>query len=193
MKSILLAQMTHTHPIIYLVIFVAMMIEGDAIIFTSFFLVFSGILDFPITLTVVFLGALIGDTLWYHTGLTSQPRNKISLWLLKISSKLTSRFDAHPKERTFHSIFLSKFTYGLHHLLLLRAGITHVNFKKLIKIDILATTVWIALIGGLGYASGASFDLIKHKLEYFEIGVLFAVLIFIVIGEIVSRILRKMI
>ncbi len=190
-KSLFLSQIVSIGIIAYPVIFVLMMIEGDAVIFASFFLIFSGILDPATTFLVIFFGAIIGDTLWYHVGLTSEPKNKISLWILNGSSKLTSKFDDHIKDRPFRTVFISKFTYGLHHLILLRAGIIKSNFRKFIEIDILATVVWIIIVGSLGYASGASFELVKHKLEHFEIGVLAAVFIFIILGEIVSRILRK--
>lgn len=168
-----------------------MMVEGDAIIFTSFFLVSVGILDLPITALVLFSGAIIGDTLWYHVGHTSRPKNRFSLWLLNLSSKLTSRFDNHLIEKTPHSIFISKFTYGLHHLLLLRAGVLHIDFRKLIRTDIFTTIAWIILVGGLGYISGASFQLVRHKLEYLEIGILASVVIFVILGESISRVLRK--
>ncbi len=191
MKSLFLSQIATLHPIIYLVIFVIMMIEGDAVIFTSFFLVHAGIFEFYRTVIAVFSGAIIGDLLWYFVGHTSEPTNRFSLWLLNLSERLTSKFDSHLKERTFHTIFLSKFTYGLHHLLLLRTGSLHIDFKKVIKTDLVATTVWILIIGVLGYASGASFTLVKHRIQYFEIGFLGAVLIFIILGEIISRILRK--
>ncbi len=190
-KSLFLAQIVSVGIIAYPIIFVSMMIEGDVVIFISFFLVSSGILDPATTFLVVFFGTIIGDTLWYHVGLTSEPKNKLSLWILNSSSKLTSKFDNHIKEKTFRAVFVSKFTYGFHHLILLRAGIIKTNFRKFIEIDILATIIWIIIIGSLGYASGASFELIKHKLEHSELGVLAAVIIFIIIGEIISKILRK--
>lgn len=190
-RSLFLSQITSFGPIAYLIIFVLMMIEGDAIIFISFFLISIRVLDFPMAVLAIFSGAIIGDILWYYIGHTSQPKNKFSLWLLNFSSKLTSKFDNHLKDRTPHSIFISKFTYGLYHLLLLRAGIIHIDFKKIIKADTFVTVIWIIIIGGLGYISGISFDLIKHKLEYIEIGILISVLLFILIGELVSKILEK--
>ena len=104
---------------------------------------------------------------------------------------MTTRFDNHILERTPHVLFISKFTYGLHHLILLRAGALHVDFKKIIKIDLVTTLIWIFIVGGLGFISGASFTLIKHKLEYLEIGILVAIVIFFIVGETISRILRK--
>ncbi len=190
-RSLFLSQISTLHPIIYLVLFVAMMIEGDAVIFTSFFLVHAGIFEFYRTVIALFSGAIIGDLLWYFVGHTSEPTNRFSLWFLNLSERLTSKFDNHIKERTFHTIFLSKFTYGLHHLLLLRAGTLHIDFKKIIKTDLIATTVWIFIIGFLGYASGASFALIRHRIQYFEIGFLAILIIFVIGGEIVSKLIRK--
>ncbi len=55
-------------PVGYLVVFLAMMVEGDAALFAAAFLTHQGFFNLGVIIVVVFLGVLIGDLGWYWLG-----------------------------------------------------------------------------------------------------------------------------
>ncbi len=171
----------------YIIIFLGMMIEGDIFLFTAGFLVNRGYFAIDIALLAVFLGTLIGDNLWYVLG---EMINEDSLFG-RFITRITKSFDKHLRERTFRTMLITKFAYGVHRPILFRAGMLRLPFKKFIEGDITAIVLWVFLIGGLGYLSSASFILIKHYLRYTELTLLFGLILFILISHLISHISKK--
>ncbi len=174
----------------YAIIFFGMMIEGDILLFTAGFLTHQGYFDIGIALILVFLGTIVGDNIWYVLGeLLSE--KKLFLKVKKFIEKATGPFDEHLRNRPIRTIFISKFTYGLGKSILLKAGATKISFGKFIKADLVATFMWIFLVGGLGYLSSASFLAVRHYLKYTEITLLLGIAIFILISHVVTKISKK--
>lgn len=172
----------------YWIIFFGMMVEGDILLFSIGFLVHQGYFAWDKTLLIVFLGVMIGDNLWYALGELLSNR-KIALTLF--TNRLIGMFDNHLKNRTARTIFISKFVYGFHRPMLIRAGSLRLSFKEFIRGDFSASIIWIFIIGGLGYLSGASFFAVKKYLRYTEISLLLVVTVFIAISYIASRISKR--
>lgn len=171
----------------YLIIFVGMMIEGDVLLFTAGFLANRGIFDVITLLIIIFSGVILGDNLWYIFGEIIKKES----YLYGFIERLTLPFDEHLKNRTIRTIFIAKFAYGFYRPLLLRAGSQNLSFKKFIKADVFASTVWIFLIGGLGYISSASFFIIRRYLRYTELTLFLGIAIFILISHIIAGISKK--
>lgn len=175
-------------PLGYVLLFIGMVFEGDIIFFTAAFLTHQGFFDLGNMLVIALSGAFIGDWLWYMLGL------KLSRfsWVRKLSERIASPFDTHIAERPFRTLFLSKFTYGIGHLLLTRAGLLGISPKKFLEADVLAVLSWAAVVGGLGYLGSASFVLIHRYLRILGFGILIAWILFFIAGErILSYFLRK--
>lgn len=175
-------------PLGYFLVFFGMMIEGDLVLFTAAFLTHQGFFDLNNMLVFSLGGAFIGDWLWYLLGL------RLSRFRLirKLSDRVTSRFDTHLAERPFRTLFISKFTYGIGHLLLARAGLLRVKPQKFLKADVTAILIWALLVGGLGYLSSASFVLVRQYLRVFGIVLLIGWIVFFVVGErLLTKILKK--
>jgi len=118
-------------------------------------------------------------------------RSATGNWLNKWVSKVTHPFDAHIKERPFHTIFFSKFAYGFHHAILLRAGSLKIPYPNLLRADIIATFVWMIIVGGLGYASGTWLHQGEQYLHYAGYVMVAAIVIFITIEQIIVRQTKK--
>lgn len=170
-----------------IIIFFGMMIEGDILLFTVGFLTHQGYFDIGTMLLIVFFGVIIGDNLWYVLGEVIKENSVFGRFITRVIKP----FDEHLKKRTVWTIFISKFTYGLHRSTLIRAGMLRLPFKKFIEGDISASIVWIFLIGGLGYLSSASFILIKYYLRYTELTLLFGLILFILISHLITHISKK--
>lgn len=182
MENFLLSHLDFLKSFGYWIAFFGIMVEGDILIFISFFLASQEYFDIEKLFLVLFLGTLIGDTLWYYFGSWA---NKFH-FVIKLAKKIKI-FDDHLIKRPFHTMFISKFTYGLHHPILMRAGALNFDFKKFIKYDLFSGAVWILSIGALGYLSGASFFIVKKYLKFIEVGLVLALIVFIFIEYFVRR------
>lgn len=152
----------------YLLVFLGMIVEGDAVLFTAAFLTHQRNFDFGDMLLIVFGGTLIGDILWYYFGFKLNNLQKfifLRIWMDKISKP----FDPQLHKRPLRTIFISKFLYGLHHIILMRAGNLKLPMKKYLQIDVVAIVFWVTIVGGLGYLSGISFSFLKRYLQFAEI------------------------
>ena len=172
----------------YLLIFLLSGLEGDITLFSVGFLVGLGFFDPGQVFLVVLVGRLVGDGAWYWLGYTiKQHNNFFTRWLLR----LTKSFDEHITNRPIHTFIVSKFTYGIHHAILARAGVLKINLRRFFEVNLLADLIWIIVVGGLGYASGAGFVLVKGYLHYAELALLAGIVIFLTIWHFVFRLSKK--
>ncbi len=169
-------------PLGYLIIFLGMVFEGDGFLFATAFLTAQGFFDLGDSLAVVLFGVAAGDVLWYWFGVWLQDS-----WIGRWAARVAKPFDRHLIERTKRTLFISKFTYGFHHAMLLRAGTLRIPFWRLFKIDLAAILLWVAVIGGLGYGFSGSYELLKHYVHFAELGLLVIVSIVIIGGQLLSK------
>jgi len=184
MSSIILAAISSLGVWNYIIIFLAMIVEGDPFLFSAFFLANEGVFGIATLSIVIFLGVLVGDLLWYWLGIKIDKQNsKLMVW----AEKVAAPFDEHLISRTFHTIFISKFTYGTYHAILVRAGMLRFPIRRFIGYDAISTIVWMAVVGGLGYFSSYSFSLARQYLKIAEVGLLIGVLGFIFLSRYISK------
>lgn len=179
----------HEKPLAYAIIFIGMMIEGDALLFVAAFLTHQGFFN-PIFMFInVFAGAIIGDMLWYSAGISIKKHaGRAHEWIQHV----TSRFDVHLLHKTGRTLLISKFAYGLHHILLTRAGAIAVAPKKFLQKDLAATLLWILIVGSLGYFSSASFA--SHAGRFLRVServLVASLLVFLAIEYLAARIVKE--
>lgn len=183
-NSLVLHYITHWRPLAYGVIFFGMIFEGDIFLFTAAFLASQKFLGIAPTLLSLFGGVLLGDSLWYLLGYKiNHSDTRIGRWLVKA----TGRLDEHLLKNPLRTIFISKFIYGIHHLILARAGVLKLKYKEFFKDDIISNLGWIAIVGGLGYLSGASFIYIKRYLRFAEYALVLGLILFLVSDYFISK------
>jgi membrane protein DedA with SNARE-associated domain len=173
---------------IYLVIFIGMVLEGEAVLFTAFYLAHQGYLNPQIMILVAFSGTVIGDLLWYVVG---EHLEKTSVLARKIAAKISKHADRSLVKRPMATLFIGKFTYGLYHGLLLRAGALKINLKMYFKTILLSSFVWMALIGGLAYFSSVSASLLKHYFKYGEIGLVVGIIFLFLLTHFASKFSKR--
>jgi len=185
----LLAFLTASPALAYTAVAIGMILEGDIVLFTASFVASLGYLDVGNLAMTVFISMLFGDALWYSFGkcIRNATGNKLHKWV----GKITHRFDAHIKERPFRTIFLSKFAYGFHHAILLRAGSMRLPYPEILRADIVATFIWMIIVGGIGYGAGAWVDQAEHYLRNAGYLFLLAIVVFITIEQIIVRQTKK--
>src|SRR6185295_15277237 len=134
MQSHLFWFLQHHRELSYAIVFLAMIFEGDVFLFTAAFLTRAGFFD-PLTMIVsIITGSLTGDLFWYWIGLKLNGSTRFTAWAKKVALP----FDDHLISRPFRTIFLSKFIYGVHHAILIRAGMLNIGLAKYLKIDLIS-------------------------------------------------------
>lgn len=153
----LFAYLTAWAPTAYGVVFLGMIVEGEATLFAAGALVSQGVLNIFILIPLAIIGVLIGDAGWFEIGRmlarrTGRLANAVEHW----SERIAAPFDKVLTERTFHTILVSKFTYGFHHALLIRGGYIGMSYAQFRRADIFSTLLWVPVITTLGYCSGGA-------------------------------------
>ena len=182
--SLFLFYLTLWRPIGYTLVALGAIFEGDGTIFTSGFLTAGGFFDVGDILIIAFISILVGDTMWYFVGkkyISRFPR------FAKTVDTFAKPFDRHITDHPTRTLIVTKFMYGAHHAVLIRAGMHHLDFKKFIKGELLAIPIWICTVGGLGYFSERTLHPIRHYLKFAEISLLFGLLAFFALEYFLHR------
>lgn len=175
-------------PLTYAVTFFGMIIEGDVLLFTIAFLVRSGYIDFWDTAFFVVSGTLFGDMFWYWLGTKiSYLPERLRFRIVKVAQP----FDRQLVSRPFWAIFITKFTYGLHHPILTRAGSQGLPLRKFLKIDIPASFAWMIVVSSLGYFTSYSIGLLSQYFRYVEIALVVVIVIFIFLSKGIVNLFTK--
>ncbi len=184
MNSLLFHYLPALGPAVYLFIIVAMIIEGEIFLFAAAFLASQGYLNPGLTFLALFGGVMLGDSFWFWLGhKINHTNNVIGRWLVA----RTGRFDGPLLNNSLRTIFISKFVYGAHHLMMMRAGVIKLKFREFFKDDFAANLVWVLVIGGLGYLSGASFQFVKHYLKFTEYALALGIILFFVADFLIGK------
>lgn len=178
MRSAIFHYLTLWPPVGYLFIFVGLAVEGEATLFAVAFLTKLGYFSLTWALAATLSGVFIGDFLWYVLGryLEAAPV-LIRQWVARVAAP----FDGHIARRPLRTIFITKFAYGIHHAVLVRAGSLNLPLDRLMRCDVAASVVWILVVGSLGYFSGASLALGERYLRSAEVTLLVGLALFVAV------------
>jgi len=145
-----------------LVIFFGMMVEGTTMIIATGILCYLGIIELKYTLPTAYIGALIGDQLWYYIG-----RNYATITVEKFpkfKNKIKNLELSVNKKGKLLS-FSGRFVYGGAIVFPLALGFYRYSYKKFLLFDTLGLFVWTLLGVMLGYLLGTSAQAYIGKIE----------------------------
>ncbi len=169
----------------YFFVFLGLILEGEAVLFIAVFYTIKGFFNPIFIIPVIFLGVFVGDILWYKLGFYIERHvSFLERWICKISAP----FDGFIKTRLRRAIFISKFTYGLGHAAIARAGALKVPMKEFLKADAVASFFWMIIVGEIAHVSAAAFFYFKRYLKIAEIGLLFGLIFLFFLTWLISRI-----
>lgn len=189
--SVILKYFIIWKPLGYIVAFFGMMLEGEGFLFALSFLTHRGFFNAVYMFFILLAGALIGDLFWYWFGRRFNTSHIPFAFLRNWIDKIAKPLDDHLINRTKHTVFISKFVYGFHRLIMIRSGSLKIKLIDIIKIDIVATIVWIFVIGGLGYLSSLSLHFTRRRLRLTEIALAISIIVFILFWDFIVRKLLK--
>ncbi|HLP16476.1 MAG TPA: VTT domain-containing protein [Bacteroidota bacterium] len=188
-SSLFFHYITRWHPLGYLVIFIGVIFEGDVFLITTGFLARLRYFELLKVFAVVLVGTYTGDLLWYWSGRWIRgSTKKIPMTLIRLAEKIEIDFS----KNLFRTLFITKFAYGTHHLMLVKAGMEDVPLGKYVRNIFLASFLWIIIVGGLGYIFAESYLAFHRYFKFAEIGVLaMLVVYFFVIKKITKTAAKK--
>ncbi|HUT95961.1 MAG TPA: hypothetical protein VMW82_00035 [Candidatus Paceibacterota bacterium] len=172
---------------IYILIFIGMIIEGEAFLFASIYLAHIEYLNLNVLIVVVLAGIIFSDFFWYFLGGHLEKKSKFAKkWIGKISGALDRRL----QNNTGSTLFIMRFTL-IYHGVLMRAGALKIPLMSYLKTIIVSSIAWVSLIGGIAYFSSVYLDLFKKYLKYGEAALLIGIIIFLFISHLISKYARK--
>ena len=140
----------HNQALVYLIIFVGLIFEGEVILMSTGILAHLGALNIWFALCFVLVGGFSKTLLGYHIGKVIHDKwhdTKVLKYIEKRVFNFMPRFDQKP----FWSIFISKFIIGFNYMVIIFAGYKKVNYRKYLKAEIISTIIWAPLMLSLGY------------------------------------------
>jgi len=182
-----LANLVENHQIlVYALIFLGIIIEGEFILLCTGVLVHLGALNFYFALPFVFMAGLCKTFLGYSIGSLMQDKWNHTKFF-KYIEKRVSNIMPHFKQKPFWSIFISKFIM-INHLVIVFAGYQKINFKKYLKAEFLSTVIWAPGLILLGYFFSYTAISVSHEIWRFLMIVLVLIIAFVLFDKLVSRI-----
>ncbi len=180
-------QLHHSSVIVYLLIFFAMVFDAALTVFAAIFLAVSGTLLVIPTILVLILGTFGEQLLWYWVG------GHLGKWtkLMNFLDGPAKPFDKHLVTRPGRTLTLSKFIYGIHRAMLVRAGMLKINFKKYVGIAVFSSLLWLSILGAFAVAFSASYEALKKYMSYAELVPLGLVIIYFIADLRLSKNLKR--
>lgn len=181
-----LTQLVEHHQILaYVVIYFGLIFEGE------FFIIFTGILshlgalNLWTSLVFVVLGGLSKTLIGYKLGqflFKKFNHNRFFIYIQKRVYGILPKFKTKP----FLSIFISKFIIGANNIVIIFSGYENINYRKFLKVEILAIAIWAPLLFSLGYFFSYTAIQVSREIWRFLMIVLVLFIVFILFDKLVS-------
>jgi len=164
----------------YLIIFAGMFIEADLFFLTAAIFADQGHLNWGVLIGVGFVGAILGDMLWYYIGRYSRA-TRLGAWILRRFKKYDKWLDANFMTRYTKLVFFAKFIYYVNRLFPFLAGWHAMEPRRFYKIHLSTGTFWLAAMTVIGFGLSGLVNLVGPQWLLRRIWILFLFLIIIFI------------
>ena len=182
----LLTSLVENHQVlVYALIFIGLVFEGEFILITTGILAHLGALSFPFALVFILIGGVCKTFLGYEIGRFINKKwgeTKALKYLEKRVFTVMPNFNKKP----FWSIFISKFIMGVNHMVIIFSGYIKIDYRKYIKAEFISTIIWAPLLLSLGYFFGYMALNVSKEIWRFSLIVLLLILGFIVLDKFVG-------
>ncbi|MBC1561702.1 DedA family protein [Listeria booriae] len=188
-----------TYVIIFLIVFIETglvifpFLPGDSLLFAAGALaVLPGSdLNIFILLIVLWVAAVLGDTVNYHIGKkigTSIPQDS---WLGKvINQEKMDKAEAFFNKHGGKTIFIARFMPFIRTFAPFVAGASRMNYRYFLNYNILGATVWVLLCTLAGYFFG-NIPIVKENFSLVVLGIIFVSILPMIFSFIKSKMDNK--
>jgi len=153
-----------------LAVFAGTFLEGETVLVLAGFAAHRGYLDLPGVIVAAFLGAFVGDQLWFTIGRRGGRR------FLATRPAWQSRVERARPWIARHeqvAIWTFRFVYGIRSVAPFALGMSGTAPLRFALINFASGILWAAAVGGAGYLLGASLERLLGNLRQVE-GLVFA-------------------
>ncbi len=180
-------------PMSYVIIFLAVLIEGPIATLTAAAMAAADPrLDILMVLFVAMVGNLTADACWYLLGAIGK-YGKILNYIpwLKNQSGLVNRASVEMRKQGVKVFVLTKLGFGLGSIpLLIAAGILNFNWRKLLGAALVTETVWTGALCTIGYQAWANLGnitaLFEKAIPWASVSIV-ACLLFVLVRSVMSH------
>lgn len=153
---------------------------GDATLIS--FIVFSMVYKLPLgfTLLACYLGTLIADTIWFFIGRKLAKHAAKRPRLEKGYRKIAYYFDKLFGKNITLTLSVVKMLYGTRVITLFYIAKEKVPFKKFMISNLIATFVWLIVIGGFGILIGLGFGYVRNVLKSIQLAIILVIVLIII-------------
>lgn len=183
--NLLIRLVEHHQILVYLVIYLGLIFEGELFLISTGILVHLGALNFYFAFLFVLLGGFSKTLIGYKLGEFLYKKfnhHRFFRYIEKRVYGVLPRF----KENPFWSIFASKFIMGANYLVVIFSGYQKIDYKKYLKAEISATIIWAPLLLSLGYFFGYTALHVSREIWKFSMVIVILFVIFILFDKLVS-------
>lgn len=165
------------YGILFLIIFVETglvvmpFLPGDSLLFAAGALAATGAMDPVVLIILLFIAAVLGDTLNYHIGKYIGPRvfNIESRWINKeYLFKTQAFFEKHGGK----TIIFARFIPFARTFAPFVAGVSSMNYKYFLIYNVIGAICWVASFITLGYLFG-NIPVVKDNFTFVIFGIIF--------------------
>lgn len=167
----------------YLLLFFAMMFEGEIFLIFAAIISHVGAFDFGDVFVIALVGVVLGNMVWYYAGILACRSTFMSNRILPRAERAIFYVLPRFREKPFTSIFFSKFIYGVNHAVVFMSGAMRVNFALFVKAETLASIAWVSFHSIVGYLFGYAAIQITHKASRFVLITVLFVVVFILLQK----------
>jgi membrane-associated protein len=155
-------------------------LPGDSLLFTTGFLIHSGLLPVNIHLAVfiIFIAAVLGDTVGYWFGRKAGPRifKKPDARLFK--QEYIQRAQTFYEKHGGKTIIIARFIPIVRTFAPIVAGASRMNYRSFLSFNVIGAFLWAAGITYIGYGLGSIFESAGIEIDQILLPVI-ALIIFI--------------
>lgn len=172
--------------IIYLIIFLGVVIEGEIVVVFAGIFSYLGSINIFIALIAVVLGGATKSFIGYSIGFYLQKHHSHKPFVNKVERRI-SYFLPRFKERPFWSIFISRFfILGIGWFTVLFSGYKKIPLKIYAKAETYSLAIWSLGIMALGYFFGYTALAISRDVRHVLIMILVFFIIFFIMEKIIA-------
>jgi len=172
----------------YFILFLGMFIEGEVFFLTAAIFAWQGHLDWGLLILSAFAGVFLGDIFWYWVG-RGLEKSAILNFFFKIRfSHYQEWLEENFLKRYYRMAIYSKFIHYVNRLTPVIAGWHKFEFKKFVRIHLLAGAIWVGVntIFGYGFGLAVGADGLRWLLGRFGYVIIGLVVVFVG-GEYILR------
>lgn len=172
-----------------LIVFLGVMIGGEAILLPAVFLASIGVMDLFWVLFFGLAGIMLSDSVWYWVGTKLHGRSDYVDKIIN-RQRYQKQIDLLRRKFTKHSnriLIFSKFVYGTRIATILYSGYRKITYETFLKYNFIGSFLWLILITLLGYGIGLSWQRLAEYNDYIKYLALFGVLVLFMVRYIVQK------